>query len=114
MKQCKKYYKKLVRDLIPEIIKKKDLICKTRVLNKIEFNKQLKEKLIEEAKEVLETLENKLIDELADVLEVIKTLAINNGFSFREIEKQQINKAKKRGGFRKRVMLIWTSNKTES
>ena len=113
MGQNKKYYKKLVRDLIPEILGKKGFICKTKILDKVEFDKQLKKKLVEETKEVLDTSQDRLIDELADVLEVIKTLANNNNVSFTDIEKWQLEKAKKRGGFRKRIMLVWTSDKTE-
>ena len=44
----RKTYHKLVRDNIPEIIKKDNAVAKIRVLNDEQFKRALKEKLVEE------------------------------------------------------------------
>ena len=102
----KKTYDKLVRDNIPEIIKKNNGIPLTRVLDETEYRQELIKKLDEEYKEVIkaETNEN-LLEELADMLEVIKAIAILEGKTLDDIIKIANEKALKRGGFQKRTFL---------
>ena len=107
----KVYYKKLIRDEIPENIKSKGGEYKIRTLQKRELEKELKKKLIEESKEILEAPKKELINELSDVLEIIKSIALHHNIDFKEIEKYQIKKRKERGGFLKRLFLIWSSYK---
>jgi len=45
-------YNKLIRDRIPEIIADNGASCKTRTLNKVEFQAELKKKVVEEATEL--------------------------------------------------------------
>jgi len=59
---------KLIRDLIPEIIKSKGKIPDIKVLNDQDYKTELDLKLQEEVKEYL-TDDN--CDELADIIEVI-------------------------------------------
>lgn len=103
------YYNKLIRDKIPEVITQKGGKYKTRVLLKKEFEKELKKKLLEESKELLEAPKKELVNELSDVLEVIKSLASHYKIDFKEIEKYRIKKRKERGGFLKGLFLIWSS-----
>ena len=107
----KVYYRKLIRDKIPEIIKSKGGEYKIRTLQKREFEKELRKKLLEESKEILETPKKELINELSDVLEIIKSIASHYKIDFKEVEKYQIKKRKERGGFIKRIFLIWSSYK---
>src|SRR5260370_33253826 len=70
-----KEYRKLVRDGIPEIIRRKGEQCEVAVMAEEEYRQALREKLVEEATEAAQaaTLQA-LITELADVQEVLDTL----------------------------------------
>ncbi|MBU0572217.1 nucleoside triphosphate pyrophosphohydrolase [Patescibacteria group bacterium] len=105
------YYRKLIRDKIPEIINSKGGEFKTRILLKGEFEKELRKKLLEESKELLKAPRKDLVNELSDVLEVLKSIASYYKISFKKIEKYQIKKRKERGGFKKRLFLVWSSDK---
>jgi predicted house-cleaning noncanonical NTP pyrophosphatase (MazG superfamily) len=108
----KKYYhKKLIRDKIPEKIKATGGDYKTRVLTKTEFEKELKRKLVEESKELLLAPRKDLLNELADVLELTKSIAAHYNIQFSKVVKYQEEKRKKRGGFKKKLFLIWSDEK---
>ncbi len=96
-------YHKLVRDRIPEIIEKSGKTCITSELSASEYVEMLDEKLNEE---LAEYQESKSPEELADLLEVIRAVAIARGSSIEEIENIRIEKAAKRGGFEKRLLLL--------
>lgn len=83
----------------------------TKVLDEKEFEKELRKKVIEEAKELAKAPRENLLNELADVLELVKSVASHYKIQFQEIEKYQIKKKKERGGFRKRLFLIWSTGK---
>ena len=102
------YHRKLIRDRIPEIIKTNNGKYELRVMEEDEFKKELKKKLIEEVKEVIETEKNELAKELADVLELIKSIAESENIRFQFIEKKQEQRRKERGGFKKKLFLIWS------
>ena len=107
MKRC--YHRKLIRDKIPQIIETNGEQYETRVMKKKEFEKELKKKLIEETKKLVQAPPDNLENELADVLEVMKSLCSHFKIRFNQIEKQQIKKRQKRGGFKKRLFLLWSS-----
>ena len=102
----KKIYNKLVRDNIPEIIKKNGGIPTTRILDDKEYKKELENKLLEEYKEVLGT-DNKTdrLEELADMLELISALAKVEDSSLEDVIEIAKIKANKRGGFDKKIYL---------
>lgn len=99
-------YDKLVRDKIPEIIKKNGDVPKFHIASDSEYTKKLNEKLKEEVEEYLE---NGAEEELADVLEVINSICENKKISLEELEKTRIEKAKSRGSFKKRIILDETN-----
>lgn len=102
----RKTYNKLIRDKIPEIIKKNGASPKIFVLNDEQFKSALKEKLIEEAKELLEAKTNdEILNELSDVLQLLESIALNNDTTFLEVEKQKEKKKMERGGFDKKLFL---------
>jgi len=105
------YHRKLVRDKIPEIIKATGDEFSARVMRKTEFEKELNKKLVEEAKELAEAPKSEILDELADVLELTKSIAAHNHIPFSRVEKVQEEKRKKRGGFKKKLFLIWSTRK---
>lgn len=103
-----KVYNKLVRDRIPEIIERSGNECKTRVLTDAEYIKMLDEKLGEE---LIEYRKDQNIEELADLMEVIFALAVARGYTLEELEAVRAEKAEKRGGFEKKLLLIETVEK---
>lgn len=111
MKKKKYYHQKLIRDRIPEVIIKSGDEYKTRVMGEKEFEKELKKKLIEESKELVNAPKEELLNELADVLELTKSIASYFKISFSKVEKFQEEKRKKKGGFKKKLFLIWSTGK---
>lgn len=95
-------YCKLVRDKIPEIIQASGNHCVCSILSDEEYLTMLDEKLNEE---LAEYQESKSIEELADLLEVIRAVAIVRGSSIEKVEAIRRDKAAKRGGFEKKILL---------
>lgn len=100
-------YNKLVRDKIPEIIKANGESCVTEILAKDAYIEKLDEKLDEE---LAEYHKDKNLEELADLLEVLYACAVARGYSIEELEKTRADKATKRGGFAKRILLKETND----
>ena len=103
-----KIYNKLVRDLIPDIIEESGNECRTRILSDEEYLKMLDTKLDEELSEYHQ---DQNIEELADLLELIQAAAIARGYTLEELESVRAEKAKKRGGFERRIFLIDVTEK---
>lgn len=95
-------YNKLVRDRIPEIIKLSGKKCSKEILSDEEYLKSVDAKLDEE---LAEYHKDQNIEELADLLEVIHAAALARGYTLEELEQVRAEKAAKRGGFEKRIML---------
>ena len=104
-----KKYNKLIRDRILEIIKAAGGKPHWRVLNKKEYLKEIKKKILEEAKELTKAKNKKeVVNEIVDIQELIDVLASELGLIKTGIKRQQKIKNKKRGGFKKRLFLIKT------
>jgi len=102
----RKIYNKLVRDKIPEIIRSKKKAFKVSILTKEKYRKALKEKIDEEAKELLEAKTNKdVLNELADIQELINAVAKNHKITVKTLENKRKEKTKERGGFEKKIFL---------
>ena len=99
----KRVYNKLVRDKIPQIIASDGNRCATRVLSDEEYLKMVDAKLSEELDEYLESGS---AEELADLMEVIRAAAAARGYSYEQLEEIRAEKAEKRGGFEKRILLL--------
>ena len=95
-------YRKLVRDKIPEIIEKDGKQCVCSILSDADYLLMLDQKLNEELQEYQES---KSMEELADLLEVMHAVMLARGSSMDEVEQIWIQKAEKRGGFKKRILL---------
>lgn len=93
---------KLVRDKIPEIIRKSGKNPINHFASEEEFRTKLKEKLDEEVNEYLKN-ENK--EELADIFEVLYAIFELNGYNKQEIEQLRRRKVKEKGRFSKRIIL---------
>lgn len=95
-------YNKLVRDLIPDIIIASGKTCITSILSDSDYISMLDAKLNEE---LAEYQESKSMEELADLLEVIRAVAAARGSSIEKVEEIRREKAEKRGGFEKKLLL---------
>lgn len=97
-----KIHNKLVRDHIPEMIRKNGLECIARTLDETEYGDCLDTKLQEEMREYLFSGE---IEELADMLEVIYAILELRGASMEDLEKIRLQKRTERGAFIQRIFL---------
>ena len=99
-------YNKLVRDKIPDIIEADGKKPKTKVLDDEEFVRYLKDKLVEEAEELCLAFKDEDVkNEIVDIYEIFLSLLEYHKIDLEEIEKLRKEKAKKRGGFKKKIFL---------
>ena len=98
--EVKKQYNKLVRDKIPDYLKRKGISFEERIASDEEYRIELFKKLQEEIKEFSEAND---IEELADILEVID--AIKKLPEFDNVTEVKNKKFKEKGGFEKRIIL---------
>jgi predicted house-cleaning noncanonical NTP pyrophosphatase (MazG superfamily) len=99
------YYNKLVRDKIPDIIEAQGKQCNYEILDEIEYQTKLDEKLKEEINEYLNASSEEKITELVDIAEVLFAIIESQGMSIDEFDKIRKQKRKERGGFQKRILL---------
>ena len=99
-------YNKLVRDNIPSIIEGENKTYKTRILGDVEYELELRRKLIEEATELFnaKTIEEKIY-ELADIYELIEYVLMVNKIDKRKVDISRIRKNMKKGSFDEKVFL---------
>lgn len=97
-----KKYNKLVRDRIPEIIEASGKSCATEILSDEDYLRMVDAKLDEE---LAEYHKDQNIEELADLLEVIYATTIARGYTLEQLEQVRAEKAEKRGGFAKKILL---------
>lgn len=97
-----KKYDKLVRDNIPDIIKSKGEECVARIAEQQEYAEKLREKLLEEVNEYLESGDKK---ELADILEVLHAICETEEMTWEDLEQMREEKLSQRGGFSKKIIL---------
>ena len=97
-----KIYNKLVRDHIPEIIESDGRKCTTEILSDDRWLQMLDAKLDEE---LAEYQESKSLEELADLLEVMRAVVKAKGWSWEQLEQARQEKAARRGGFEKKILL---------
>lgn len=100
-------YDKLIRDKIPEIIESNGAKCKLHVADDDEYWDKLRTKVSEE---VGEFLDESCIEELADVVEVIYAIADFKFGGREKLEEARKEKALKRGGFVKKLVLDETDS----
>lgn len=95
-------YHKLVRDRIPEIIENDGKKCVCETLSDEDYISLLEQKLNEE---LAEYQESKSLEELADLLEVVQAVVKARGWTLEELEQVRADKAARRGGFEKKILL---------
>ena len=95
-------YNKLVRDRIPEIIEAEGKTCVCDVLSDEDYLRLLYQKLNEE---LAEYQESKSLEELADLFEVMRAVVKARGWTMEKLEQVRADKADRRGGFEKKILL---------
>ena len=95
-------YNKLVRDNIPDIIKKNGATPIVRILDDEEYFKELNRKLKEELNEYLDGND---IEELADLYEVMLAILDYKKMSLMEFDIIRKMKVEKRGAFINKIYL---------
>lgn len=107
----KQDFNKLVRDKVPLNVEKGGEIVKKAFLKGEFLLRALREKLVEEAFEVLDARNTEsIIAELADVNEIIDTILLKIGLTRGNLKKFQDQKREKAGGFTEGVVLLETKN----
>lgn len=87
-------------------MKEQGLTLRERIMDVDEFTVSLKEKLLEEALEVQNSLtDREMIEELADVFEVLYALVKSTGLTLQQVEEARLKKHKHKGGFEARTYL---------
>jgi predicted house-cleaning noncanonical NTP pyrophosphatase (MazG superfamily) len=105
------HYNKLVRDNIPKIIGAKGVQYKIKILTKKEFERALLKKVGEEASALPKTRStSELIGELADILDIVEELKKLKGISHFQLTAAQKKNRLRKGGFKKKLFLFWSSD----
>ena len=98
-------YEKLVRDNIPDIIRKNGEEPIIEILDNERYKEELEKKLKEECMEVINANGIDRIEELADLLEVMYSLIKLENKTIDDVEKVRMEKKLKRGGFSNKIYL---------
>ena len=103
----KKTYNKLVRDHIPDIIRANGKESEIDVMGESEYREALLIKLVEEAQEAAQSRAADLASELADLYEVMDAILVAWDIQKEEVRSIQANRRELRGGFERRLKLLW-------
>ncbi|MFZ6035608.1 MAG: phosphoribosyl-ATP pyrophosphohydrolase [Patescibacteria group bacterium] len=105
------FYNKVIRDRIPSRIKAAGADYDVRVLPKKKFEQELIKKVEEEASGMQRaTSRTELVSEIADVIDVIEEIKSIKKITTREVAAAQRVNMMRKGGFKKRLWLRWSSD----
>ncbi len=105
------YYNKLVRDRIPAKITKNGGTYKIKKLDQAAFERELVKKVGEEATGLLHArTKEEIASELGDIIDVIEEVKKVKKISQKEIESAQKKAYDLKGGFKKKLFLVWSSD----
>jgi len=107
----KLHFNRLIRDKVLDKLQAKNLEYKVKKLSEKDFLKELKAKISEEAEGVL-AAKNKqeILKEMADLIFVIEEYKKALKISRKEFDQALQDNKNKKGGFKKRIYLFWTSD----
>lgn len=98
-------FDKLVRDKIPDSQRREGSNVEVRVLNDTEYIEALKQKIIEESKEINASNRDEAVKELADLQEALDCMAEVLGAEKAEVVQIQTTKRDKAGSFKDRLFV---------
>lgn len=105
------YYHKLIRDKIPEKMKKAGASFVVKKLNHKHYERELIKKVGEESDGLITAkLKDELVSELADVIEVTEEIKKFKKISCKELVEARKENMKRKGGFKKRLYLVWAED----
>jgi predicted house-cleaning noncanonical NTP pyrophosphatase (MazG superfamily) len=96
---------KLVRDRIPEIVERAGKRPIFRTLDATAYRLALREKLVEEAREVAAASDAERLDEFADLAEVLDAALAAHGIGAEDLRRRREARNAERGGFAGRIYL---------
>ena len=99
----KEEFYKLVRDKVPEILKKEGAVVQYQIMEDKYYRHELFLKLHEETEELMDDPHD--IEEYADILEVLDCIMKLNGVSFEQVMKVKEEKRIKKGSFTDKIFL---------
>lgn len=106
-----KEHNKLIRDRVVQSIEKDGRIAITRKLDDQEYTDELRKKLLEEVKELLNAHGDAIVEEMADVYEVLEHLLAVYQIKEEDLLIVKAKKAQIKGKFKKRLFLIGVEEK---
>lgn len=105
------HYNKLIRDNIPDVMRRNGAAYKVKRLSKRAFVQALLMKVGEEASALPgQTKKSEIVSELGDVLDVIAALQEALNISSKDINAARRAALKRKGWFRKRLYLYWSQD----
>ena len=105
------YYRKLVRDRIPERIKESGGKSEVRKLTPAAFKRAILAKAEEEAGGLAKAKSKKeIVSEMGDLLDVLKEIKRVYQITARDLKASREKEMKRKGGFAKRIFLIWAED----
>jgi predicted house-cleaning noncanonical NTP pyrophosphatase (MazG superfamily) len=97
---------KLVRDKIPDLMKKGGVKPIIKIADDEEFIFSLKHKILEEAQQLKAArTEGHELEEIIDIMEAVNTYIKHKKVSVKNADKMRKYKLRKHGGFDKRILL---------
>jgi predicted house-cleaning noncanonical NTP pyrophosphatase (MazG superfamily) len=104
-------FNKLVRDRVPDLIRQRGERVTTARLNEEAAERALRQKLVEEAYELLDAKDLGAVrGEIADIKEIIEALMKRLKASGRDVNEEQKRKRRQLGGFQKGIVLVETES----
>ena len=107
----KTYYRKLIRDKIPQRIKQAGGKYSIRTLSGSKYQKELLRKISEEAGGLSHAKSKmEVISEMGDLLDVIDEVKKAFKITADELSKSRKKEFKRKGGFKNKIFLVWSED----
>lgn len=107
----KRYFEKLIRDRVPEIMATKGVVFDVYTLDQAAFREALLKKVGEEAAELMAAkTPSEMMAELGDLLDVLDAVRREFAIAGEALALTRKAQMEKKGGFAKRLFLRWSED----